>query len=1125
MKRVCYYTSVLFKWFVKELFCLLVVIQTITPTILYAINYRSFDSVDDDKNVTVDYSKFIPLGRNSRTNLYWDGEWGLLGEDGTYIYLQDVIPDTVRNGEIEFVQKSGVMSCSINADSIYGEGILTFKSTLPLVETSFIICDSIDTEDEASFMVSIEDIPVGSPHRKAMLSYISSCLYCMYGVLSQDEETDSLSDLKIFVPTDSTSIKDMEYYYASGVNDFFSIQIQSNNLPCYYHYEFEKALESRDYITYTEFDHVRAGKGSIWGYGTQSYVTFDKRKGTVVEIDDIIDAKYECLLRYLLRQDMIRQDASVGFLTNVPIGNMALSQNGLVFSYSPWELTMPSDLIFNLFVSYDDIKGLTKIKTSKLSGLKSGFHKVAIVRKTDDGGVCRFKSSEDVSKTIKKVENNTSVSGLFDMDYCNYDCITTEELITYRDSLLKTDGKKHLKLVNELISEREAKSDTDYEKEFDFDLEEESFRRASEFIKSKSWDMAIRHILIALANQPNPEEDAHDSFLPEDSASTFLSGYPNFKEVDNNGKNKYIDNLLLLGDVSMKGGFKDRSTGYYKRASSILNYLLKKTFIESFPAKRNAFWNRYSDWYMNSLPNIAYKTNDDTLKVAAYNGVLTGRGLLLNTERSERQAIYDSKDPVLLGLLTDEADLKKGLTIINDSLRLISNQLKKSSADEMETFKTIYVDLEKRSRVMSDSLSKNRENRQKRIVNIGRLHQTFEVRMSDISGVLKEGEIAIEFTYYKGKNVTTYYALSIKSGQKVPSITRLFTEDKLPDADSPSQDLRKLYRLVWKPLKNELNGINSIYFSPTKCLNEFSIEYAISPSGVPINQLYNVYRLSSTGELFTRRAESFKEYDSDGAVLFGGLNYDADKDFLKRDYMRYSHLDRGADNSSDKDYLIEKNKLYSFLPGTRTEVKAIKEVMESNRMVEKVFLYQDTIGTENLFKSLSGKHFKLIHIATHGGTGEIEKESSGEKPFVDDIYDNELRKAYLVFAGANNTSKSISSTDGLVDGMEISSMNLSDLDIAVLSACESGKGTITNEGVNGLQNAFKKAGAWTLMMSLRRVHDDATRLLMTYFYENLSQGKSINESFTDAQTRLREYRNGLYSDPYYWANFIILDAL
>ena len=211
MKRVCYYTSVLFKWFVKELFCLLVVIQTITPTILYAINYRSFDSVDDDKNVTVDYSKFIPLGRNSRTNLYWDGEWGLLGEDGTYIYLQDVIPDTVRNGEIEFVQKSGVMSCSINADSIYGEGILTFKSTLPLVETSFIICDSIDTEDEASFMVSIEDIPVGSPHRKAMLSYISSCLYCMYGVLSQDEETDSLSDLKIFVPTDSTSIKDMEY--------------------------------------------------------------------------------------------------------------------------------------------------------------------------------------------------------------------------------------------------------------------------------------------------------------------------------------------------------------------------------------------------------------------------------------------------------------------------------------------------------------------------------------------------------------------------------------------------------------------------------------------------------------------------------------------------------------------------------------------------------------------------------------------------------------------------------------------------------------------------------------------------------------------------------------------------
>ena len=78
---------------------------------------------------------------------------------------------------------------------------------------------------------------------------------------------------------------------------------------------------------------------------------------------------------------------------------------------------------------------------------------------------------------------------------------------------------------------------------------------------------------------------------------------------------------------------------------------------------------------------------------------------------------------------------------------------------------------------------------------------------------------------------------------------------------------------------------------------------------------------------------------------------------------------------------------------------------------------------------------------------------------------------------------------------------------------------ITSEGVFGLQRAFKKAGVQTLVMSLWKVHDAATSLMMRTFYENLLAGKSKREAFATAQQTVKAE----YKDPYYWASFIMLD--
>ena len=93
-----------------------------------------------------------------------------------------------------------------------------------------------------------------------------------------------------------------------------------------------------------------------------------------------------------------------------------------------------------------------------------------------------------------------------------------------------------------------------------------------------------------------------------------------------------------------------------------------------------------------------------------------------------------------------------------------------------------------------------------------------------------------------------------------------------------------------------------------------------------------------------------------------------------------------------------------------------------------------------------------------------------------------------------------------------------------MSACESALGTYSDDdGILGLQKGFKVAGANTLLMSLGKVDDEATRILMVEFYRNLMDGKTKLQSLRNAQKYLRNVENGKYDDPKYWASFIMLD--
>jgi CHAT domain-containing protein len=221
-----------------------------------------------------------------------------------------------------------------------------------------------------------------------------------------------------------------------------------------------------------------------------------------------------------------------------------------------------------------------------------------------------------------------------------------------------------------------------------------------------------------------------------------------------------------------------------------------------------------------------------------------------------------------------------------------------------------------------------------------------------------------------------------------------------------------------------------------------------------------------------------------------------------------------------------------YLPGTLSEVTAIEERCRQHNIFSTVFTSDK--ATEAVFKSLSGKKSpNVIHLATHGFFFEdAQKDYSkiqlmGIDRLASGFVEDPLLRSGLLFAGANRAWTGQEVPDGTENGIlqakEVSLMDLRNTRLVVLSACETGLGDVKgSEGVFGLQRSFKMAGVDFILMSLWSVPDEATRQLMTSFYENCFAGQSMRESFSNAQHQLRKLKKE-YEDPYYWAGFVLME--
>ena len=76
-------------------------------------------------------------------------------------------------------------------------------------------------------------------------------------------------------------------------------------------------------------------------------------------------------------------------------------------------------------------------------------------------------------------------------------------------------------------------------------------------------------------------------------------------------------------------------------------------------------------------------------------------------------------------------------------------------------------------------------------------------------------------------------------------------------------------------------------------------------------------------------------------------------------------------------------------------------------------------------------------------------------------------------------------SDGPILGSDIARMDFSGVDVVILSACNTGLGDVTSEGVAGLQKAFRQAGVRNIVISLEAMNDYASHETMLSSYDKI----------------------------------------
>jgi len=485
----------------------------------------------------------------------------------------------------------------------------------------------------------------------------------------------------------------------------------------------------------------------------------------------------------------------------------------------------------------------------------------------------------------------------------------------------------------------------------------------------------------------------------------------------------------------------------------------------------------------------------------AYNSTLLYKGLLLNTQKTISEYIANSNDNNL-------KEQYNKLQIARSKEGQEGSTFEKSIQSKMETSELEMTLLE--------SLSKKK------------VLTDLEITWNKVCDKLKKNDVAIEFVEISklellDRSAICYGALIVRRDFEHPVFVELDSKNEIEkDINALLNSFNtgsrltttkwktvseRLYKKIWGKLENYIHPGENVFFSADGLLHKTPIEFLSDSLGYYANEKYNMFRLSSTRELCKKRKEGISK-----AILYGGLLYDADTKGQEVDSLEsFQQYDDSSTRTG-----------WQYLPASEAEVDSISSQLSSKGI--SVIKRKGLDGTEESFKELSGLDLSIVHIATHGFYFPQEEVRYLDY-YQSQIDISPMKRSGIMMTGGQTAwmgKKSIEQEhDGILTSEEISKIDLSNVSLVVLSACQTGLGDIDSgaEGVIGIQRAFKLAGAQSLLMSLWKVDDMTTSYMMQRFYSRMLSGDTKHNAFKTAQQDVRNK----YPNPYYWAGFVMLD--
>ncbi|MBX2876296.1 MAG: CHAT domain-containing protein [Saprospiraceae bacterium] len=508
-----------------------------------------------------------------------------------------------------------------------------------------------------------------------------------------------------------------------------------------------------------------------------------------------------------------------------------------------------------------------------------------------------------------------------------------------------------------------------------------------------------------------------------------------------------------------------------------------------------------------SYTHLYHEDNPDWIVLSTENA-LSLKDLLLGHTQNWLDVIRQIEDPQI------NAQLKEWVSI----KQLISNNFSLPKAKQKFDIDSLHRVAEKLETALT-------------LDAYGTIDHTASVDWKLVQQQLQVDEVGIEFIHFPftRAGVPTdsilYAAIIIQAEARYPIFVPLFEERELialtPSAQLKSRERVKqlytaeLYQLIWSKIQPHLRKVKTVYYAPSGQLHHINLAALPCDEKLYLSDRHQLFQLSSCRKLLDDKLERLQQEGE--AWVYGGITYDAPLQELTES------------SAATKLAVVEREWHWQSLPKTKQEAKQIAHLLDTAGFY--VQPYMEAEATESTIKRLMRqKAPEILHFGTHGffySTPEKQYENlrkGGRHNFR--FSTNPFFRSGLVLSNGNRAWQQKASIpnqeDGILTAYEIAGLDLSNTQLAILSACKSGLGEVKGkEGVYGLQRAFKLAGVDYLLATLWNVPDsDETIDFTTTFLQNcLRPNLTIRQAFHLTQQQMK----AKYEDPYFWAAFVLME--